>query len=379
MSDISKIKLPSGNEYNLKDAYARQLLAGGLVFNICWDGLSTPVVSNIPDGVIVTYNGTTYTGTKDVSTAEPLNFYLVKSSFQSDVSNVYEEYVAVGTGNNKRWEKLGDTRVDLSNLGALAFKDNVNLSKGSGDSVLGESTTFTTAPSNVSFSGSSSKKALGSNATLSTSVTASKKHIKATAAGAAISSSSDTFIKSYPGTSSKLVTTSVPNVTGNSDVSIPNITSVGSPSNWGFSMGTGDEAETLIISGGNGTAPTLGTALSASKVTLGTAITAATGALSNSGAGGQVLTGLGNATTGSALTSASVGTQPSIAIEESENSSDFEVAVGIASSSTTISDKDEVNAVTNIGTATAAAQTITVGTNDKVNVAKYNDLTVTVS
>ena len=35
--------------------------------------------------------------------------------------------------------------------------------------------------------------------------------------------------------------------------------------------------------------------------------------------------------------------------------------------------------VTGIGTATAAAQTITVGTNDKVNVAKYGDLSVTVT
>ena len=32
MADISKIKLPSGNEYNLKDEVARQAIAGGISF-----------------------------------------------------------------------------------------------------------------------------------------------------------------------------------------------------------------------------------------------------------------------------------------------------------------------------------------------------------
>ena len=44
-----------------------------------------------------------------------------------------------------------------------------------------------------------------------------------------------------------------------------------------------------------------------------------------------------------------------------------------------INEKDEVTAVTGVGTATAAAQTITVGTNDKVAVAKYADLSVSAS
>lgn len=379
MSDISKIKLPSGNEYNLKDAYARQLLAGGLVFNVCWDGTDTPVVANIPDGVVVTYNGQSYTGTKAVSTAEPLNFYLVKSSTQTEVLDVYDEYVVIGTGANKAWEKLGDTKLDLANLGTLASKDTVTLSKGSGDVVLGEATTFTNASSSVTFSGGTTKKVLGSSATFTTTVTSTKKNIQATASGTALSTSNDTFVKSYPGATSKLATTTVPNVTGNDDVTIPNVTSVGSASTWGFAMGSGDDAETLIISGGNGTAPTLGTAKTASKVTLGTAKTVATGSLSASGSGGTVMTGLGNAVTANALTAASVGTQPSVTLSESSNSSDFEVVVGIASSTTSVNNKDEATAVTNIGTGTAAAQTITVGTNDKVTVAKYNDLSVTVS
>ena len=145
----------------------------------------------------------------------------------------------------------------------------------------------------------------------------------------------DTFVKSVSTTSNKnLVTTTVPNVTGNSnvsipnvtgntDVTIPNVTSVGSASTWTFAMGEGEgNTETLIISGGNSTAPTLGTALSASKVTLGTnlsaskvtlgdAITVATGSADANGTGVALVTGVSTPSTGSAITglpSASVNT-----------------------------------------------------------------------
>lgn len=298
MADISKITLPSGNTYDIKDATAREMIAGGISFIVAWDGASTPTVANIPAGVTVTYNGTDYTGTKTAASADAGSFYLVKSGTSP---NAYDEYVAATVGSTKTWEKLGGKDIDLSNLGALAYKDTVTVNTGSGDVVLGEATTFTNASSSVSFSGGST----------------------------------DTFVKSYPGTTSKLATTSIPNVTGNTNVTIPNVTSAGSASTWSFAMGSGNDAETLIISGANSTAPTLGTALSASKVTLGTAITAATGSLSGSGSGGTVMTGLGTATTASA--------------------------------------------VTGIGTGTAAAQTITVGTNDKVTVAKKSDISASVS
>ena len=277
MAEISKIKLPSGNVYDIKDSVARQAISGGITFVISWNGASTPVVSNIPAGVVVTYNGTDYTGTMSAESSQAGAFYLVASS--SDARNIYSEYVAIGETGSKSWEKLGDTSVDLSDLGALAYLNTVSLAKGSGDNVLGEATTFTNAASSVSFSGGST----------------------------------DTFVKSYPGATSKLATTTVPNVTN-----------AGSASTWSFALGTGTDAETLIISGGNGSAPTLGTAK-----------TVATGSLSASGSGGTVMTGLGTPTTASA--------------------------------------------VTGIGTGTAAAQAITVGTNDKVKIAKYDDLSVSAS
>jgi len=238
---ISKITLPVGNEtvtYNFRDEYAQQKLAGGLQFVICWDG-EAPVVANIPAGVVVKYQGENYTGTKAASTAEPLTFYLVKSSTQVDGKDVYEEYVA--SGSPKAWEKIGDTQYDFSRLKALAFEDEVVLEKGSGDNVLGASTvlgmaaasdvtlkssashttdsalgsgtTFTMSPSTVTVTGSETSKvlganttfkaassevsfsddpttgaALGANATFTTSVASSNKYLAATATDMAISS-----------------------------------------------------------------------------------------------------------------------------------------------------------------------------------------------
>lgn len=300
MAEISKITLPSGTTYELKDEYARQLLAGGLKFVVCWDGTTVPDVTKIPSGVKVTYNGQDYTGTFAVTAAQPLTFYLVRNSSPAGSPSSYAEYAVVGETGSQYWEKLGDTSIDLSDLGALAYKDNVTLSKGNGQDVLGAGTTATAADSAVSFSGGAT----------------------------------DTFVKGYPGATSKLVKDSVNGVAAKTDVSIPNVTSVGAASDWAFQMGTGQDAETLIISGGNGSAPTLGTALEASKVTTESK-DFATGALANDGAGDSVLTGLGTATTGTA--------------------------------------------VTDLGTGTAAAQTITLGNNDQVKVAKYADLSVSVS
>lgn len=385
MADISKITLPSGNTYEIKDAVARQAIAGGISYIIAWDGTSTPVIANIPAGVVVTYNSTDYTGTMSADSADPGAFYLVKSSTQKDVLDFYDEYVPVGESGSKTWEKLGDTQLDLSDLGALAYKDTVTLNKGTGDVVLGEATTFTAASSSVTFSGGTTDKVLGSDATFTTTVTPTTTNIKATATGTAVgadgtasavtgyaSPTTENFVKSVSAeTSNKLVTTSVPNVTA-----------VGSASTWSFAMGSGTDAETLIISGANSTVPTLGTA-----------ITAATGSVSSTGTGSAVvtgvtigesaaaITGLGTPSTATVLTGVQVTTQPTVALSTGATAGTgvISVATGITSASTTTNSKDEVTAVTGIGTGTAAAQSITVGTNDKITVAKHGDLSVSVS
>lgn len=283
MPIIDRIKLPSGNIYILADSDAQSKLEN--VYTKSETYTRAEVLAAIAEAMKGGYLAVTTL--PEASDATLGHIYLVPDPDGSG-DNVKIEYVTVQSGSSYTWEKLGTTELNL---------DNLSLEKGSGDTVLGEGTTFTASQPPVDISGGTS----------------------------------DTFVKSYPGQSGKLETTTVPNVTGNSPVSIPNVTSVGSASTWNFAMGTGNEATTLIISGGNGAAPTLGTALEASKVTLGDAKTVATGGVSAGGGGSDVMTGLGTAVTGTAVTD-----------------------VGSA--------------------ALRSAPNITVGTNDKVKVAKYDDL-----
>ena len=150
MADISVIKLPSGNEYNIKDAVARQAIAGGISFNIVWkqgdyESTTAPTatqLASIPQGVTVYYNNgaSTATGTL-VATEETTGFYLIYSKTQTSEGafDKYDEYVAVATGDGQgySWEKLGDTQIDLSGV-----VTNVTLNK-STDTVIGTDATFT--------------------------------------------------------------------------------------------------------------------------------------------------------------------------------------------------------------------------------------------
>ena len=386
MPTFDHLQLPSGNVYEIADAYARGLLAGGLVFEICWDGQSAPDVTKIPAGVKVTYNETEYTGTKAASTAEPLHFYLVFSPTQEGTLDHYDEYAAMRSGSGTEpdpyvytWEKIGDTNIDLSNLGALAYKDTVTLNKSTAK-VLGKDATFsaTAQGSSVSFSGGTDDKVLGADTTFnvtqpSISVTPSTTHISATPSGITVgatgsatavtgysSPSSDTFVKSVSASTSKMVTTTV-----------TPISSVGTASDWSFTMGTGANATTLIISGGNGTAPTAGSAVTVATGSLdanGSGATVATGA--SAGSTGSALTGLGDPSTASVVTGVEVTSQGSVALATGATAGTgvVEVATGISSASASgaavsANNNDEVTAVTGVGTATAAAQSVSVSVN----------------
>ena len=93
------------------------------------------------------------------------------------------------------------------------------------------------------------------------------------------------------------------------------------------------------------------------------------------------MTGLGTPTKATALTGVKMTAQPTVALATGATAGAgvISVATGISSVNTSVNAKDEVTAITALGAAEAAAQQITVGTNDKVKVAKYDDLTVTVS
>lgn len=154
MADISRITLPSGNTYNIKDAVARQMISGGVSFTIAWDGTSAPVVADIPAGVKVTYNDTVYTGTLAATADTVGSFYLVKSSStpSGETLDIYDEYVTVSQGGDPAvyfWEKLGDTKLDLSDV-----VTNVTLDKKT-DSAIGTDATFSITQPTVSLSAES--------------------------------------------------------------------------------------------------------------------------------------------------------------------------------------------------------------------------------
>ena len=75
---------------------------------VAWDGTDTPVVANIPAGVSVTYNTTTYTGTLAASASTAGNVYLVKNGAN------YDMYVSTPDGSSYSWIGIGSTSLDLS-------------------------------------------------------------------------------------------------------------------------------------------------------------------------------------------------------------------------------------------------------------------------
>lgn len=351
MADISKLKLPSGNVYDIKDAVARQAIAGGMSKIIAWNGSSAPTVADIPAGVIVTYNGTAYTGTLAAADANANGFYFVYSSTQVDGKDIYDEYTVVGSGNSRTWEKIGDTNLDLSNLGDLAYKDSAS----------------------VTFSGQTTDKCLGSDATFTTTVTPTTTNIKATASGAAVGADGTASVVSgYAspstdkclGSDATFTTTVTPSTSKLVTTSVPNVTNAGTASTWSFAMGTGDDAETLIITGTNGSAPTLGAAITVASGSLaanGGGASVATGISSASTSASSkdevtAITGLGAATTETVLTGVKVTSQPTVALSTgaAAGTGVISVATGITSASTATNSKDEVTAVTSIGTGIAS-------------------------
>lgn len=341
MADISKIRMPSGNTYEIKDAVARQAIGGSGSFVIAWKGDATPVVANIPDGVVVTYSSTDYTGTLTASADTTGKVYLVKSSTQVGVNDFFDEYVTIkevsGSTTTYSWEKLGDTHIDISTLGALAYKDtaSVTFTGGTTDTVIGSDATFSVTQPTIT-------------------VTPTTTNIKATASGTAVSASST---DKCLGSDATFTTTVTPSTSKLATTTVPNVTAAGSASTWSFAMGTGDDSETLIISGANSTAPTLGTA-----------ITVATGSLDANGGGASVATGITSASTSAnskdevtAITGVSVSTQPTVELSTGATAGTgvISVATGITSASATggavaWNSKDQVTAVTNIGTGTAS-------------------------
>lgn len=117
---IKQITLPSGTVYDIEDAVARAA-AGGLRMVKCTQASDTPYGVKWLDGSVE------ITGALVASESTQGAFYLVPSKTVGD-KNIFSEYVTVEINSAYSWEKFGDTDIDLSSLGDLAYKDTASAS-----------------------------------------------------------------------------------------------------------------------------------------------------------------------------------------------------------------------------------------------------------
>lgn len=142
--------------YLFKDPVARQKFSGFATV-IAYSG-GTPVSANIPAGVKVVYNGTTYTGTLAATVNTNGNIYLIKDTREED-SDIYNEYVTILKSGTYSWEKFGIQKLDLSDI-KVVWKN-----RGTDPSAY-TSVKVYTSDADIAFSGTSYLNALTS-ATLS--------------------------------------------------------------------------------------------------------------------------------------------------------------------------------------------------------------------
>ena len=321
---IEKISLPSGNQYYIADRQLRDVVdalsdtvAGGVSYIIAWDGTSTPAVGSIPEGVVVTYNNTNYTGTLDADNATPGAFYLIKSATTTTGSalDVYDEYVPVGATGSKTWEKIGDTQIDLSDV-----VTDVSLSKQT-DTVIGTDATFTITQPTIALATDSSS-----------------------------------------GTGKVEVVTGITSATATGD-SVTALTGLGDPSTTSVLTGvkvTTQPTVTLTANNSTDTGRITYVQAQGSATTTKISASASGGAVSASGDNVTAMTGLGTPSTKNAIGASSTFTitQPTIALESNNATATgrVQVATGSGTSSSTNSDwlksVSVSNGVLSIGAAT---------------------------
>lgn len=406
MPDISKIKLPSGTIYDIKDSVARSIIGGAIIIK----GTSlTPLSDNATTNPIQLDDGTT-TGQEYTAVANDAVFY-------ED-----GEFVFDGT----KWHRFGD----MSGIGEMGKVDQGTVTikpKGSNaasavsfgahtkDNVLGEATTFTNAASSVSFGAHTKATVLKSTVTATVpKPSGTTKYLKLTkTTGNALTGlgdpSTDTFVKSYPGSTSKLTTTSVTGVQGTTttaskatagtavavakagtaatvasgSLGTETDTRTANTPMWGAAV----ENETLsftfkplsttsvtpAVSNGSITPYTFADVTVPIKNT--SATTVATGAVAAGSSGASVMVGLGTPTTSSAVTGQASPTSSAfltdVTASTTSTSTDGPAVITAVSTSGTnavtfATSGNTVEAITALGAGTAAAQAITVGTNDKV-------------
>ena len=118
MPEISKITLPSGSTYDIKDATAREAIANIHTF----DYLVCTNAGNTPKDVQWKSGATTITGTLVAASTTMYKIYLVPQD--NDTGDYYDEYITVNpSGTTYQWEKFGSTQINIDNLKAFAYAD----------------------------------------------------------------------------------------------------------------------------------------------------------------------------------------------------------------------------------------------------------------
>ena len=356
MADISKITLPSGTTYDIKDAVARQAIAGGVAFIIAWDGTSAPVAADIPYGVAVTYNSTTTTGTMIPADAQPGAFYFVKSSTtpSSDNFDIYDEYVVIKPDSDDNstwfWQKIGDTKINLTDV-----VTNVTLNK-STDTVIGTDSTFTITQPTITLATDSSSGT--GKVQVATGISSVTQPTIALSAESATATGRTNYIQSVATTKIKATATNgAVSATGDN---VTAVTGLGSP-----------DVSTVLTGVKVTTQPTVSLTANASTATgriqyvqaQGTATTtkvsatAAGTAVSPSGDNVNALTGLGSPSTKSAIGASSTFTitQPTITLAANSSTATGRVAVMTSGNTSSTTNTDWLKGVS------VSNETLTIG------------------
>jgi len=358
---ISSIKLPNGTTYEIHDAQA--------IHKIEDLGLAS----------VLKFKGTqaSESAVHALTSAEVGDVYLAGGA----------EYVCIeaisGTAKASAWEKLGNvhdaaasnhthtTTVTGTNAASTVTgtvtvptvsKTQKYLSAAAGvptvtpvtDTVLGTGTTFAVSggaanATKTKIGATASGAAVGANGTAK-AITA----LGTPTTAAAITALNTTTVKNPT-----VTPVSIPNVTGNSAVTATKMSSYGTLPSWSASVSDG----VLSFSFGAGTLPT-GSDVSASKVTLGTAlsassvstsdVTVATGSKSTANA----ITGFGTHTTANALTGVKMTAQPTITLS-ADATTGVDVVIDVSNSAISVTASgDNVTAMTGV-TVGAPAITLT--------------------
>lgn len=408
LNQISFIKI-GGTKYEIKDTVARQTAAGGLAFL----GVTGSTLTDHSPAGAVTINGNAVTP--------------IAGNMVIDANG--REFVAAptGTGGALEWNEFGRG----SEFGAMAFADSadvsiashthsisytdedlthqvtggsasvtgkftpegeiadisytpagtmtnptISVSGGTNDVALGEATTFTAAPSTVTFTNNTTKDVL-TTAVTATVPKPSLSNATKSVISASLSTSSVTPTKS--GTTKAITalnTSSLSLTKSNMDQ-----TSVGSASDWNagtmfeaeYGGTAGADAETLILTAG--AAPSL--TVTPTTVGAGTVSADGTGAPVGTALDGPATVATGVKSSSEFVTGVSY-TAPTVSLASKTGTAGTgEVAVVTAQGTLSDSGTNAVtfdtttagktaNVISALGTGTAAAQAITVGTNDKV-------------